>query len=275
MGAGGGALVRTFLIADIRGYSTFTRERGDATAARLATRFAELARDSVEARGGMVIELRGDEALAVFDSTVQAVRAALELQEACREATAEDPELPVPVGVGIDAGEAIPVEDGYRGRALNLAARLCAKAAAGQVLLSRYAADAVDATQADDAGGPGPGIRLEPRGSAELKGFEGPVELLEVVRSETAPRRSRVLRILERSLPSSTTTRRSLGVSTSSGGCGERGARPAGAAAGSFSFRGRPGSARRVSPPGSPAGSGTSAGSSATAEPAEPARPTR
>jgi hypothetical protein len=36
----------TFLIADIRGYSTFTRERGDETAARLAMRFADLARDA-------------------------------------------------------------------------------------------------------------------------------------------------------------------------------------------------------------------------------------
>src|SRR6266571_2798752 len=182
--AGGGASVRTFLIADIRGYSTFTRERGDETAARLATRFADLARDSVEARGGRVIELRGDEALAVFDSTVQAVRAALELQEACREATAEDPELPLPVGIGIDVGEAIPVEDGYRGRALNMAARLCSKAAAGQVLLNRHAADGIGAAQASDMGYPGPGIRLEPRGSAELKGFVGAVELVEAVLHE-------------------------------------------------------------------------------------------
>ena len=76
-----------FLIADIRGYSTFTRERGDAAAARLAMRFADLARDAVAARGGSVLELRGDEALAVFDSPAQAVRSALELQAALREAT--------------------------------------------------------------------------------------------------------------------------------------------------------------------------------------------
>ena len=44
--------VRTFLIADVRGYTRFTRERGDAEAARLAKKFADLARDSVEARGG-------------------------------------------------------------------------------------------------------------------------------------------------------------------------------------------------------------------------------
>ena len=163
-------LTRTFVIADIRGYSTFTRERGDETAARLATRFAELARDAVEARGGRVIELRGDEALAVFESAPQAVRAALEFQEACREATSEDPELPLPVGIGVDCGEAIPVEDGFRGVALNMAARLCSKAAAGQVLVT---------TQLAEAAGAPVEVVFESRGAVELKGFDRPVELLE------------------------------------------------------------------------------------------------
>jgi class 3 adenylate cyclase/WD40 repeat protein len=165
-----GVLVRAFLIADIRGYSTFTRERGDETAARLAARFADLARDSVEARGGRVIELRGDEALAVFDQTAQAVRAALEFQQACQEATAEDPELPLPVGVGIDWGEAIPVEDGYRGAALNMAARLCSKASAGQVLVTGGVAR--DAAGLED-------LTFQSVGTAELKGFDRPVELLQ------------------------------------------------------------------------------------------------
>lgn len=165
-----GGVVRTFLISDIRGYSTFTRERGDETAARLATRFADLARDAVEARGGRVIELRGDEALAVFDSTPQAVRAGLEFQLACLEATDEDLELPLPVGVGIDCGEAIPVEDGYRGAALNLAARLCSKAAAGQVLVTKGVAENVQGLE---------DVAFEPLGAVELKGFDRPVELLE------------------------------------------------------------------------------------------------
>jgi len=165
-------LLRTFLIADIRGYTTFTREHGDEIAARLAKKFADLARDAVESRGGEVIELRGDEALAIFASTEQAVRAALEFQETTREETAEDPELPLPVGIGIDAGEAVPVEDGFRGRALNMAARLCAKASAGQVLLTRDAAAlCVDLD----------GFRFEERGSVDLKGFDAPVDLLEAL----------------------------------------------------------------------------------------------
>ncbi len=172
-----GAVVRTFLISDIRGYSTFTRERGDETAARLATKFADLVRDAVEARGGRVIELRGDEALAVFDSTPQAVRAGLELQEACQEATNEDSELPLPVGIGVDCGEAIPVEDGYRGLALNMAARLCSKAAAGQVLVTAGIAEI--ARQVED-------VAFESLGTVELKGFDQPVELFEVLSTGVA-----------------------------------------------------------------------------------------
>src|SRR5437879_526005 len=92
---------RAFLIADIRGYTNFTRTRGDAAAGKLAGTFAGLARDAVSARSGRVIELRGDEALAVFPDPAQAVRAAVELQALCAEETERDPEFPFPVGIGI------------------------------------------------------------------------------------------------------------------------------------------------------------------------------
>jgi WD40 repeat protein/class 3 adenylate cyclase len=169
---GARSVEQSFLIADVRGYTRFTRERGDAEAARLAMRFAELARDVVEARSGRVTELRGDEVLAVFDSPAQAVRAAVELQAVCADETVVDPSLPLLVGVGIDAGEAVPVEDGFRGAALNTAARLCSQAAAGQVLVSSAVATGA---------GEIPGVRYVSAGTAELKGFESPVELIEVL----------------------------------------------------------------------------------------------
>jgi WD40 repeat protein/class 3 adenylate cyclase len=172
-----GPVERTFLIADVRGYTQFTRERGDAEAARLALRFADLARDAVEARSGRVIELRGDEALAVFESSAQAVLAATELIASCAEEMEADPTLPLGVGVGIDAGEAVPVEGGFRGAALNTAARLCSKAAAGQVLVTVSVAQR--ATEID-------GLGFVPAGSVELKGFEQPVELVEVIPRDRA-----------------------------------------------------------------------------------------
>ena len=163
---------RVFLITDVRGYSRFTREHGDEAAARLAGRFAELAREAVEARSGRVVELRGDEVFAIFDSAAQAVRAATELAAVCADEAASGDGLPLLAGVGIDVGEGVPVEDGFRGEALNMAARLCSQAAAGQVLVTtRLAEDAGDV----------PGVQFRPAGSAELKGYDAPVELVEAV----------------------------------------------------------------------------------------------
>jgi WD40 repeat protein/class 3 adenylate cyclase len=168
---------KTFLIADVRGYTRFTRERGDEAAAILAKRFADLARDAVEARSGLVIELRGDEALAVFDHPGQAVRAALEFQTTCSEESQADPSFPLPVGIGIDVGDAVPVEDGYRGVALNMAARLCSNAAAGQVLVTKAI---VESAALDGL------VRFEDRGPASFKGFEAAVDVIEAISGDGA-----------------------------------------------------------------------------------------
>jgi YVTN family beta-propeller protein len=172
--ATGDADVHAFLIADVRGWTTFTQERGDEDAARLAARFAEVARSVVEAHRGNVLELRGDEALVVFGSPRWAIRGAVALQQRFVEETIADPSLPLTVGIGLDAGEAVPIEGGYRGGALNVAARLCSLARAGEVLASReivHLALRVD------------GVRFTERGEAELKGLDKPVHVV-AVRSE-------------------------------------------------------------------------------------------
>lgn len=88
-------------------------------------------------RGGALIEVRGDEALAVFDSTRQAIRAAMDLQRTFAEESEADPSLPLRVGIAIDSGEAIELDEGtFRGAALNVAARLCSLAHGGEVLVS-------------------------------------------------------------------------------------------------------------------------------------------
>jgi WD40 repeat protein/class 3 adenylate cyclase len=161
--------IRTFLIADVRGYTLFTAERGDEAAAKLAARFAEVAREGVEARGGEVIELRGDEALAVFESSRQAIRAAVELQRRFVDETVADPELPLAVGIGLDAGEAVPVEGGYRGGALNLAARLCGLAGPAEILASR---EVVHLARKVD------GVSSVDRGAVHLKGLTDPIHVI-------------------------------------------------------------------------------------------------
>ena len=166
------ARIQTFLIADVRGYTLFTQQRGDEAAAKLAAKFARIAREIVHRRSGSVIELRGDEALAVFSSARQAVAAAVDLQERLVDETIDEPELPMPVGIGLDAGEGVPLEGGYRGGALNLAARLCGQAGPGEILASRsvtHLARHID------------GVRYVDRGKVQLKNLTDPVELVRIV----------------------------------------------------------------------------------------------
>jgi branched-chain amino acid transport system substrate-binding protein len=167
-----GAVVRTFLIADVRGYTSFTQAHGDEEAGRLAARFAALAREAVAATGGEVIELRGDEALCVFPSARQALRAAVELQRRFRARVEDEPVFPLGIGIGIAAGEAVPIEGGYRGGALNLAARLCGLARPGQILVSETVTSLAGAVD---------GLRFVERRQVRVKGLERPVRTMEVL----------------------------------------------------------------------------------------------
>ncbi len=167
-----GAELRTFLIADIRGYTGYTEERGDQAAATLAAEFAELVEQVAGEFEGVLLEVRGDEALVVFFSARQALRAAVELQ-------ARTANLARPVGVGLDAGEAIPVGSGYRGTALNVAARLCAQAKGGEIVASEaviHMAARID------------GVAYVDARSVRLKGLEETVRAVTVVPESKVPR---------------------------------------------------------------------------------------
>jgi class 3 adenylate cyclase len=190
------AAIRAFLIADIRGYTLFTQERGDEAAARLAAKFADIVHEHVQARDGSVIELRGDEALAVFRSPRQAIRAAVELQARFLQQTMAAPDLPLPVGIGLDAGEAVPVEDGYRGGALNLAARLCSEAGPGEILGSQSLVHLARTIE---------GVRYLDRGDLHLKGLSDPVHVLAI-----ASEGSGVGRWFESSRPHEIQTRKNV-----------------------------------------------------------------
>ena len=107
--------------------------------------------------------------LAVFDSAREALRAALEIQAGFAAEPAERQMLGV--GIGLDAGEAVPVGNGFRGRALNLAARLCARARGGEILVTSELVHLAGAVE---------GVRFDDRGPVRLKGLSRPVDVLAV-----------------------------------------------------------------------------------------------
>ena len=168
----GSSGVHTFLIADIRGYSRFTENYGDEAAAELSRAFANVVKDIVETHEGELREMRGDEALAVFASARQAIRAAVEVQEQLEDQTEADFQIPCKVGIGIDSGEAVQLEDGsFRGAALNIAARLCGRAQGGDVLVSESTVRL--------AGRLG-GLEYSDRGRLRLKNIPDPIHVFKV-----------------------------------------------------------------------------------------------
>jgi predicted ATPase/class 3 adenylate cyclase len=167
--------IQVFLIADVRGYSTYTDAHRDDEAADLALRFAALVGVAVEARGGRVVEVRGDEVMAIFTSARAALRAAILLQEQAAESSQATPEQPIRCGIGVEAGEAVAVPGGYRGQAINLAARLCARAGAGEVLAGETVIGLARKVE---------GLIFQDRGFVSLKGIAEPVRITQVLVAE-------------------------------------------------------------------------------------------
>jgi basic membrane lipoprotein Med (substrate-binding protein (PBP1-ABC) superfamily)/DNA-binding SARP family transcriptional activator len=139
----------------------------------------------VEGRSGTLLELRGDEALVVFASARQAIGAAVDLQTRFVDETVTDATLPLAVGIGLDAGEPVRVEGGYRGGVLNRAARLCGVAAPGEVLASR---------EVVHLAGSMPGVDFVDKGELSLKGMTKAVDVIEVA-SATRPAAPRIARL--------------------------------------------------------------------------------
>ena len=164
------ASYRGFLFADLRGYTEFVDRRGNAAASALLDDYRRVVRAVVERRSGSEIKTEGDSFFVVFGSASDAVEAALEI--AHHAAASERPDGPIHVGIGVHAGETIATAEGFVGGAVNLAARLCALARSGEVLVS----DTVRAlTRAQVP------YEFERRARRRLKGFAEPVTIYRVI----------------------------------------------------------------------------------------------
>jgi class 3 adenylate cyclase/ABC-type branched-subunit amino acid transport system substrate-binding protein len=162
----GGTITRGFLFADLRGYTDFVERRGAAAAAELLTRYRALAREEIARFGGAEIKTEGDSFYVVFDSVSSAVRCGLAITTAALAA-----DEPIPVGVGVHAGETIEADGGYVGSPVNIAARICAQAGPGEVLVSETVR-ALTMTLLP--------VQFKSRGRRQLKGIAEPIELFAV-----------------------------------------------------------------------------------------------
>jgi len=174
--SGIGPAVQTFLVAGMRGYSRLAQERGEALATRVTTRFAAVMREVIAATGGRVVQLQGTQAVAAFTLPRQALQAAVALRARCgREAASQ---FPLPVSIGLDAGEAASADGSYSGGATAVAARLAGLAAHGEVLASEGVVHLARKIA---------GLYYLERGVAQLKGIEDPVRIVQVLSEPPQP----------------------------------------------------------------------------------------
>jgi class 3 adenylate cyclase len=145
---------------DLTGYTRLTEEQGDAAAAELAGRLAALVEGISRRHGGRPVRWLGDGGMFVSREPANAVQAALEMV-----AQAPGAGLP-PTHIGIHSGPVVFQDGDVYGATVNIAARLSARAAPGEVLVSRPAAGRI----------PQPNL-LEPLGPVELKGLAWPLEV--------------------------------------------------------------------------------------------------
>ena len=144
--------------ADLAGYTRLTEELGDSLAVDAVERFIGAVEDTLP-EDARIVKTIGDEVMVVSSDVGGLTDWAVAFQTLVRD------ERPLP-RIGIHAGEVLYRDGDYYGREVNLAARVVARAAGGEVLVTRPVVDAA-----------GPHLEVEPIGSVRLKGFRAATEL--------------------------------------------------------------------------------------------------
>jgi adenylate cyclase len=155
----------TIMFSDIEGSTALNASLGDARWVRVLAAHDELVETYVEKYRGLIVKTQGDGHMVVFTTPELALRAALDIHRAFGAKWNHSRELrrtPITVRIGLHTGTAIERDGDYLGQNVALAARVAARAAGGEVLVTGEIAEACAGAFA-----------FRPAGAAELKGFEG------------------------------------------------------------------------------------------------------
>jgi TolB-like protein/Flp pilus assembly protein TadD len=159
-------------VADVVGYSRLMETDESGTLAALKERRKTVLEPIVRGHAGRIVKVMGDGVLMEFASAVNAVEAALELQEKMAEANAllsEDRRIHLRVGINL--GDIIGDGSDVYGDGVNVAARLEALAQPGGICVS--------AKVRDELRGKGSHV-FEDMGEVELKNIVSPVRVFRI-----------------------------------------------------------------------------------------------
>ena len=129
------------LAADVVGFSRLTGADEDRTLARLRALRSDVIDPTIAVHNGRVVKRTGDGVLVEFRSVVDAVRCAVEIQNAMVERNAGLPkDRRIEFRIGIHLGDVVEESDGdLMGDGVNIAARLEGIASSGAICLSEDA----------------------------------------------------------------------------------------------------------------------------------------
>ena len=132
---------RAIMFTDLKDSTLMTTLYGDAKALHLLHVHNALTRNALKAYRGREVKHTGDGIMASFVSAPDAVECGIAIQKAFAGYNEEHIETPLYVRIGLSAGEPIEDHGDLFGKAVQLAARLCAQAAPGRILIDRVVLD--------------------------------------------------------------------------------------------------------------------------------------
>jgi len=131
------------MAADVVGYSRHMGRDEAGTLARVKDHLARQLEPALRRNRGRLVKLTGDGALAEFGSAVEALKAAIEFQQAVEEANGAHPEEQrIVFRVGLHLGDIIVDGDDIYGDSVNIAARLEREATPSGIVISGALHDA-------------------------------------------------------------------------------------------------------------------------------------
>ena len=169
--------VVTILFTDIEGSTRLWEQDSERMRSALA-RHDEVLRGAVEAHRGTVVKMMGDGMHAAFDDPVDALGAALRLQQALAEGDLR--EVALPVRCGLHAGVVERRDSDLFGSVVNRASRLMGIAHGGQVLLSQPVAAMVRDRLS-------PPASLRDLGKVRLRDFASPEQVYQLLHPSLRP----------------------------------------------------------------------------------------
>ena len=162
----------TFLFCDVEGSTALLKDLGRGEYGRALADFQRLVRQALATSRGHEVDTQGDSFFFAFRSAADAAAGAAQAQRSLAAHAWPDGKT-LKVRIGIRSGEASVAEDRYVGVSVHRAARICAAAAGGQVLLSQAAASVLE----DEGLGE---LSVRDIGERRLKDFDRPVRLYQL-----------------------------------------------------------------------------------------------